>query len=218
MGFITSLFGESSGQILTVLFALGIVLVLIVLAVWLLKLVYSASGKVARGRNRRLAVMESLAVDQKRQLLVIRRDNVEHLILIGGAHDLVIETGIPLAEPAAAPTGRRPVPMVPMAPPAKPRPVAAAAPAPAPAPTPDVHPEATALDRLRHMGQPAKAKSAKSLRHTGLMRPGEQAGATGNAGNSDNGPASTTDSATDEATQSVVDDANRDDHKDANRT
>ena len=216
MGFITSLFGESSGQILTVLFALGIVLVLIVLAVWLLKLVYSASGKVARGRNRRLGVMETLAIDQKRQLLVIRRDNVEHLILIGGPHDLVIETGIPLAEPAAAPTGRRPVPMVPVVSPAKPRPVVAAA--PAPAPTPDVQPDATALDRLRHMGQPAKAKSAKSLRHTGLMRPGEQAGAAGNAGNSDNEPASATDPATDEATQSVVDDANRDDHKDANRT
>lgn len=211
MGFITGLFGESSGSILTVLFALGIVLVLIVLAVWLLKLVYSASGKVARGRNRRLAVMESLAIDQKRQLLVIRRDNVEHLVLIGGTHDLVIETGIPLAEPAAAASSRRPVPMVS---PVKPRPAVAAASAPVPV----AEAEPSVLERLREIGQPAKAKSAKSLRHTGLMRPGEQAKAAGNAGNPDNGPGTATDSAKDAATQSVVEDANRDDHKDADRS
>lgn len=211
MGFITSLFGESSGSILTVVFALGIVLVLIVLAVWLLKLVYTASGKVARGRNRRLAVMESLAIDQKRQLLVIRRDNVEHLVLIGGAQDLVIETGIPLAEPVL-PSGRRPVPMVPST---KPSPVTVTPPAPVVAPV--VRAEPSAIERLREIGQPAKTKSAKSLRHTGLMRPGEQAAATGKAENADNAPATTTDSAKDDVTQSVVEDANRDDHKDAQR-
>lgn len=213
MGFITSLFGESSGSILTVVFALGIVLVLIVLAVWLLKLVYTASGKVARGRNRRLAVMEGLAIDQKRQLLVIRRDNVEHLVLIGGAQDLVIETGIPLAEPAS-PSGRRPVPMVPST---KPSPVTVAPPAPVPVAAPVVRTEPNAIERLREIGQPSKTKSAKSLRHTGLMRPGEQAAAAGKAGNADNAPATTTDSAKDDLTQSVVEDANRDDHKDAKR-
>ena len=63
MQFITSLFGGTENSILTVVFALGIVLVLIVLAVWLLKLLFSASGNVARGRNRRLSVSDSLAVD-----------------------------------------------------------------------------------------------------------------------------------------------------------
>ena len=50
MQFITSLFSGSGNTVLTAVFALGIVLVLIVLAVWLLKLISNASGRVARGR------------------------------------------------------------------------------------------------------------------------------------------------------------------------
>lgn len=42
----------------------------------------------------RLAVMEQASVDRHRRLVLIRRDDVEHLIMTGGPVDVVIETGI----------------------------------------------------------------------------------------------------------------------------
>lgn len=45
-------------------------------------------------RSRRLAFIERTALDGGRKLLLVRRDDVEHLILIGGPIDLVVETGI----------------------------------------------------------------------------------------------------------------------------
>jgi len=77
-----------------------IVLVLLVLVVLLvvLRLVRNMRGGtfIAGGRNRapRLAVVDAAAVDAQRRLVLVRRDNVEHLILIGGPTDVVIEPGI----------------------------------------------------------------------------------------------------------------------------
>lgn len=42
----------------------------------------------------RLAVMEQASVDSRRKLVLVRRDDVEHLIMTGGPVDVVIETGI----------------------------------------------------------------------------------------------------------------------------
>jgi hypothetical protein len=42
----------------------------------------------------RLGVMEHARVDNRRTLVLIRRDDVEHLIMTGGPIDMVIETGI----------------------------------------------------------------------------------------------------------------------------
>jgi hypothetical protein len=50
----------------------------------------------------RLSVMEQASVDSRRKLVLIRRDDVEHLIMTGGPVDVVIETGI--AAPHAAQT------------------------------------------------------------------------------------------------------------------
>ncbi len=44
--------------------------------------------------QRRLAVSEVLALDAKRRLVLVRRDGAEHLLLLGGTRDLVVETGI----------------------------------------------------------------------------------------------------------------------------
>jgi hypothetical protein len=55
-----------------------------------------------RGRQPRLAVIESTMIDARRQLWLIRRDNVEHLILTGGPTDLVVEPGIVRATPAGS--------------------------------------------------------------------------------------------------------------------
>ncbi|WP_108396454.1 FliO/MopB family protein [Devosia submarina] len=172
MQFITSLFGGSGNSWITMLLALGIVVVLIFLAVWLLKFLFNASGNVSRGRHKRLSVVDSLALDPKRHLLIVRRDDVEHLILVGGTQDLVVETGIPVLEEQATQPTRRPVPMV-----ASRRPAAAKNAAP-PVETPThaaVKPlspgPATVADQLREMGQPTDKKTHLSLRHTGLLRP-----------------------------------------------
>ena len=50
--------------------------------------------KGGKSREPRLMVLDAAAVDPKRRLVLIRRDDVEHLIMIGGPSDIVIETGI----------------------------------------------------------------------------------------------------------------------------
>lgn len=44
--------------------------------------------------ERRLEVVDHASVDSRRKLVLIRRDDVEHLLLTGGPVDVVIETGI----------------------------------------------------------------------------------------------------------------------------
>lgn len=51
----------------------------------------------------RLAVIEHASVDGKRKLVLVRRDDVEHLIMTGGPVDVVIETGIVPEQPAEIP-------------------------------------------------------------------------------------------------------------------
>ena len=51
----------------------------------------------------RLAVVDHANVDGRRRLVLVRRDNIEHLIMTGGPVDVVIETGIP-ARPVLAPS------------------------------------------------------------------------------------------------------------------
>jgi hypothetical protein len=48
----------------------------------------------------RLAVIDAAAVDGRRRLVLVRRDNIEHLIMIGGPSDIVVETNIVRAMPA----------------------------------------------------------------------------------------------------------------------
>lgn len=43
---------------------------------------------------RRLSVSEQFNLDSRRRLILVRRDDVEHLIMTGGPVDVVIETGI----------------------------------------------------------------------------------------------------------------------------
>jgi hypothetical protein len=57
-----------------------------------------------------LAVLDQAVVDKRRRLVLIRRDNVEHLILIGGATDVVIEPQIVRASAARSHAAPRPLP------------------------------------------------------------------------------------------------------------
>lgn len=102
MQFLTSLLTGTGNGPVTYVLALVFVLILIVLGLWLLKATMNTTGALVRPRSRRLQVVEQVPVDARRQLLLIRRDGVEHLVLIGGAQDLLVESGIPVeAAPAA---------------------------------------------------------------------------------------------------------------------
>ena len=48
----------------------------------------------SRDDRRRLAVVEVANVDARRRLVLIRRDDTEHLVLLGVNRDLLVESGI----------------------------------------------------------------------------------------------------------------------------
>ena len=54
----------------------------------------SMAFRSLRGKERRLAILESLPLDNRRRLVLIRRDGKQHLLLIGGSTDMVIEQGV----------------------------------------------------------------------------------------------------------------------------
>lgn len=49
-----------------------------------------------RGAAPRLSVQEVLQLDPRRKLLLVRQDDQEHLLLLGGAHDIVVHSGRPV--------------------------------------------------------------------------------------------------------------------------
>lgn len=82
----------------------GIALILLIAVLWFLR-GRAPSPFVRGGRNRqpRLHVLDAAAVDARRRLVLVRRDNVEHLVMIGGPTDIVIESRIlPEAEAETA--------------------------------------------------------------------------------------------------------------------
>jgi hypothetical protein len=56
----------------------------------------------------RLAVIDAAAVDGRRRLVLVRRDNVEHLLMIGGPTDIVVEPNIVRAAPGRDQIPQRP--------------------------------------------------------------------------------------------------------------
>ena len=80
---------------------LTIILVAILLLLfWVVrKFTGSPTIKPPRGRLPRLAVTDAANLDDKRRLVLIRRDNIEHLVMIGGATDVLIESNIAMVKP-----------------------------------------------------------------------------------------------------------------------
>jgi hypothetical protein len=83
-------------QALTFFFAFVAVLALIGVTAWLVR--RFAGNRLGanpnRGRMPRLAVIDAAAVDGRRRLVLVRRDNIEHLLMIGGPTDIVVEPNI----------------------------------------------------------------------------------------------------------------------------
>ena len=58
-----------------------------------------------RNASRRVGVIESVQLDGKRNIVLVRRDDTEHLVLVGGRTDVVIEPNI-MRRPAPKPAHR----------------------------------------------------------------------------------------------------------------
>ena len=97
-------------QTLTFLFAFIAVLALIGVAAWLVRRFATnrLGANTNRGRMPRLAVIDAAAVDGRRRLVLVRRDNVEHLLMIGGPSDIVVEPNIVRAMPGRDQMAPRP--------------------------------------------------------------------------------------------------------------
>jgi hypothetical protein len=99
--------------------------VIAVAAIVAVALLYRFRWRVGRNLLRqeengtnRLAALESTEVDAERRLLLVRCDDIEHLIMVGGPTDIVIENDVrrrraaaarPAAKPIAAEPASRPV-------------------------------------------------------------------------------------------------------------
>lgn len=165
-----TLFGFELSSGLRWIIAFAVVLLLVALLGFFLRrmsggrLKFKGQGG-GRARQPRLGVVDVYDLDRQRQLILVRRDNVEHLVMIGGASDVVVETHIvrsggrvavpappeglaerPLAlepeqrphlveEPRPLPPSPVPAPAVPVDPVPPPRPQPPVAPAPLARPT-----------------------------------------------------------------------------------
>jgi hypothetical protein len=97
-------------QALTFVFAFVAVLALIGGAAWLVRRFAGSrlGANTNRGRMPRLAVIDAAAVDGRRRLVLVRRDNIEHLLMIGGPTDIVVESNIVRATAARDQMPQRP--------------------------------------------------------------------------------------------------------------
>ncbi|MEM7042739.1 MAG: flagellar biosynthetic protein FliO [Pseudomonadota bacterium] len=74
--------------------ALGVVLGLIALFAWIARRFRLGGLAGSTVKSGRLEVVESLPIDGRQRLVLLRRDASEHLVLIGQERSVVIESGI----------------------------------------------------------------------------------------------------------------------------
>ena len=88
--------------------ASGIVALVAVFILYLLYKMFTRPRMAAgrRSKNARLAITDAASIDDRRRIVLVRRDDVEHLIMIGGANDMVIESDIGKRPAATAGAGR----------------------------------------------------------------------------------------------------------------
>ncbi|MEK9678665.1 MAG: flagellar biosynthetic protein FliO [Rhodospirillaceae bacterium] len=61
-------------------------------------------GPVVTGRGKRLTFVETRGLDPTRRVILIKRDNKEHLLLLGNTNEQVIESGLDAPEIAVTET------------------------------------------------------------------------------------------------------------------
>lgn len=86
-----------SSTIIQFVFALGFVIALLALFAYGAKrlgFIAKVTINSDKRKDKRLNIVEIMPVDAKRRLILIRRDNKEHLIMLGTERDLLIEQNI----------------------------------------------------------------------------------------------------------------------------
>jgi flagellar protein FliO/FliZ len=85
-------------------FAVAVIAILALLAAfaWLVRR-YGVGGRPVSGAKRRLAIVEVAPLDSKRRLILLRRDQTEHLVLLGPDSALLIESGVTAPPPPSSP-------------------------------------------------------------------------------------------------------------------
>jgi flagellar protein FliO/FliZ len=76
-------------------FAAALILVLAMMAgLGMIMRRFASSHAFAASERKRLRIVESLPIDGRRRAVLIRRDDREHLIILGANGETVVETGI----------------------------------------------------------------------------------------------------------------------------
>ena len=88
--------------VVALVFVLGLIGAFAILAK---KLGLGHRGPIARGSTKRLEILEALPLDAKRRLVLVRRDDREHLLLLGADSATVVETDISRADGTAEASG-----------------------------------------------------------------------------------------------------------------
>lgn len=100
--YLEPMLGATGALIAQFAITLLVILVLVLIAFWLIR--RFTGGRFGAGNARlrqpRLSVLDALPIDARRRLILVRRDNVEHLLLIGGPSDVLVEASIQRPPPA----------------------------------------------------------------------------------------------------------------------
>lgn len=90
----------TQSQLLPILAAVVAFLFAALLLLYIYRLLFGRRIKAPgpRNRPRRLDIVDTFELDGDRQLVIVRRDNVEHLLLLGGPNDLLVEGSITRVE------------------------------------------------------------------------------------------------------------------------
>ena len=83
-------------------FVSALVLVVSLMGIlWIIlkRLNISGGMLLPQGKKRRLMIVETLPLDMKHKAILLRRDNTDHLVILGPNGETVIERSIPLTIP-----------------------------------------------------------------------------------------------------------------------
>ncbi|MCA1442434.1 flagellar biosynthetic protein FliO [Ensifer sp. IC4062] len=174
---IETIVGDNGSRFIIAAAAVAVGLLCLVAVLWIMR--HRPSSPFVRGgknRQPRLAVLDAAAVDARRRLVLVRRDDVEHLIMIGGPTDIVIESriapdGAPPAQTSAAVAAEQ---KAVEAPKAAPRAEPKSAPTPAPVPaesTAAVEERPAARTEERAQATAPRVESAPPIRLAAEQRP-----------------------------------------------
>ena len=88
---------SSDNHLVSILIVVALVVAAALIGTVIYRLLFGHRLRVphgSRARQPRLGLVDAFSLDGQRQLVLVRRDNVEHLIMIGGPNDVLVESQI----------------------------------------------------------------------------------------------------------------------------